>query len=157
MAPKTILLMRHAEKPDEPGDIHLSPAGQARAKKLATFIPQTFGALQFLFASAPSAESIRPIETITPLAQVIHLPIDQAIADKDYPALAAKLLGHAKYDGRDVLICWHHGEIPGLAQVLGAQPGSCPDPWDPQVFNLILKFKYQAGALDAVEQVREPF
>jgi hypothetical protein len=40
---RIILVMRHAEKPDDDTDLNLSPAGVARAKKLATYIPATFG------------------------------------------------------------------------------------------------------------------
>src|SRR3977135_4277449 len=43
MAPSRILLMRHAEKPDDPGDPDLTEAGRARAAALARYIPATFG------------------------------------------------------------------------------------------------------------------
>ena len=43
MAPVKILIMRHAEKPDDPSDPNLSPEGQDRAKALVTWYPETFG------------------------------------------------------------------------------------------------------------------
>src|SRR5260370_42606508 len=76
--------MRHAEKPADDIDPGLSPEGAARAKKLATYIPQTFGSIGVLFASAPSKHSIRPIATITPLSAAIGVPINKRTADQDY-------------------------------------------------------------------------
>ena len=43
MSPNVILVMRHAEKPTDDHDPHLSPPGKERAEKLATYIPDTFG------------------------------------------------------------------------------------------------------------------
>jgi broad specificity phosphatase PhoE len=73
--------MRHAEKPDDPRDSHLSDQGRARAEKLAAYVPTDLGKPDFLFASAPSKHSMRPIETITPLSNKIRVPIDSTIVD----------------------------------------------------------------------------
>lgn len=35
--PKLVLVMRHAEKPDDAADPNLSPTGQERAKRLANY------------------------------------------------------------------------------------------------------------------------
>ena len=40
--PSRIILMRHADKPDDPDDPDLSAAGEARAEHLASYIPQAF-------------------------------------------------------------------------------------------------------------------
>jgi broad specificity phosphatase PhoE len=39
MAPNQIVILRHAEKPEDQRDPDLSPAGEERAKMLATLIP----------------------------------------------------------------------------------------------------------------------
>ena len=83
MAPKFILVMRHAEKPDDDNDPHLSPAGHACAEKLASHIPDTFGKPDFIFAAADSKKSERPRETVEPLSKATGIPIDAKIADKD--------------------------------------------------------------------------
>jgi broad specificity phosphatase PhoE len=157
MTPKQILLMRHAEKPDDPRDPHLSDEGRARAEKLAAYVPTDLGKPDFLFASAPSGHSVRPIETVTPLSNKIGVPIDFTIADQDYPALAQELLTDPKFEGKLVLICWHHGHIPDLAFALGASGVNVPNPWDPSVFNLILNFAYSDGPPPGVTQITEPF
>ena len=156
MAPQRILLMRHAEKSGDPLDENLAPAGVARAARLATYIPATFGKTGFLFATAASKHSLRPIQTIQPLSTAINVPINASFADQDYGALAQEILANAKYDGAFVLICWHHGNIPPLANALGAGAGSCPNPWDSAVFNLILQFDYGVGA-PTVTAIVEPF
>ena len=157
MTPKQILLMRHAEKPDDPRDPHLSDGGQARAEKLAAYVPTDLGNPDFLFASAPSKHSVRPIETITPLSNEIGVPIDSTIAEQDYPMLAQGLLTDPKFEGKLILICWHHGHIQGLASELGASGVNVPNPWDPSVFNLILNFAYSDESPPSVTQITEPF
>ena len=56
MSPNVILVMRHAEKPTDDHDPHLSPPGKERAEKLATYIPDTFGKPDFVFAAAVSTQ-----------------------------------------------------------------------------------------------------
>ena len=59
-------------------DPHLSDEGVVRAKRLATYIPEMFGQVDFLFATAESKHSLRPIETIQPLSEAIDVPIDDS-------------------------------------------------------------------------------
>ena len=48
MAHERLLVMRHAEKSDDPDDPDLTPAGQARAKALPAYIQATFGKPDFI-------------------------------------------------------------------------------------------------------------
>ncbi len=151
-----ILLMRHAEKRDDPLDPDLSAAGQARARQLVRYIPESFGTPDFLFATALSNHSRRPVETLEPLSQAIGITIDAGFADQDYGALAHEILHTPHYDGKLIVICWHHGNIPSLARALKAKSGEYPDPWDPAVFDLILRFDFVEG-VPTVSRVVEPF
>jgi phosphohistidine phosphatase SixA len=155
--PKFVLVMRHAEKSPDPRDPDLSPEGLARAEKLASYIPDTFGAPDFIFATAISKHSARPYETVEPLAKRTGKPIDATIADQDYGALASDLLSGGAYSGKQGVICWHHGNIPSLLHALGAKDGEYPDPWDAKVFNLILKVEFDGNAIPQVSKVEEPF
>jgi phosphohistidine phosphatase SixA len=155
--PALVLLMRHAEKPADPNDPHLSNQGMTRAEKLAVYIPETFGDRQLLFASATSKHSARSYETLKPLAQKLGVPIDATYADKDYAALATQLLVDHRYAGQRIAIAWHHGRIPAFANALGAPKGQYPDPWDPLVFALILKFEWPAANRALVTMVTGPF
>jgi phosphohistidine phosphatase SixA len=149
--------MRHADKTGDPTDPHLSQDGYARADKLADYIPATFGQPQFIITSSLSKGSARSIETMKPLADKIGVPIDATHAAQDYGAVASQLLSDPRYAGTLIVICWHHANIPPLAQALGSKPGSYPDPWDPQVFNLILELTYGDDTEPDVRTLVEPF
>ncbi|RFB76312.1 histidine phosphatase family protein [Methylovirgula sp. 4M-Z18] len=150
-----ILVMRHAEKPADPNDANLAPAGQTRAAALADYIPRAFGAPDFIFAAAASIRSDRPLQTVQPLAQRINVTVDASIADIDYQKLADRLLTHGRYANKRILMCWRHGHIPALMQALGAPSGTFPDRWDLAVFDLILKMEF--GDQVTVTKVKEPF
>jgi phosphohistidine phosphatase SixA len=151
-----ILLMRHAEKPDDPLDPKLSVAGSDRAQKLAQYIPETFGKPDFLFASMPSKHSERPYLTLKPLAKAIGMEINKTYADQDYATLAHRLLTEGDFTGKLLVVCWHHEHIPAFAADLRAKPHTYPDSWPGKVFNLILKFDFASGA-PSVSQITEPF
>jgi broad specificity phosphatase PhoE len=149
--------MRHAEKSGDPKDPNLAPAGAVRARTLAAWLPQTFGRPDNLFASARSAHSQRPIQTLMPLATALRLPIDDGYADQDYGVLAWDLLRRHRYDGQFVVICWHHGHLPDFARDLGARKREVPHPWPDGVFNLVLQFDYAADGGVVVRTLTEPF
>jgi phosphohistidine phosphatase SixA len=157
MSAQTILIMRHAEKPDDTADPDLTQAGHARAGTLASWLPATFGKPEFLFASSVSKRSRRPIETLQPLAARCGLSIDDSYADQDYGALAHDLRKNAAYDGALVVVCWHHGNIPNMMHALKAADRDYPDPWDRDVFNLILRVDLHDAGAPRVTLVTEPF
>jgi broad specificity phosphatase PhoE len=159
MNAKVILVMRHAEKSDDPLDPNLTPAGYARARRLAEYIPATFGKKpQWLFASAGSKHSRRSIQTLEPLATRCRLTIDETYADQDYGALADHLRKSDAFDGALVVVCWHHGNIPPMMRALKAPADDYPDPWKRHVFNLILQVKIAKDReIPLVTRVSEPF
>ena len=154
---QTFLVMRHAEKSPDLNDPHLTPAGAERAKSLSTYLPAQFGKPDFIFATANSKHSSRPLETVLPLSQAIGVPVDQTYADQDYGALALTLRQSEKYQNKLVLICWHHGNIPSLLNALGALPGSYADPWPNATFNVIIKLTIENDKATKVETLTEPF
>jgi hypothetical protein len=142
--PATILIIRHAEKLTD-GRQDLSPQGYQRASLLPKLFDGSRPDLpvpQVLFATHGSKHSNRPVETITPLAAALKLPIDNTIMDDDYAALAQELLS-GKYAGKVVLVAWHHGKIPQLASALGAQPPYTP--WPDGQFDRIWRIDYRDG------------
>jgi hypothetical protein len=154
--PAQILVMRHAEKPADDTDPNLAPVGVARAKQLASYIPQTFGKPDAIFATAISKHSERPFETAKPLAKACGQVPQTPYADAEYGLLAKRLLTDEAYAGKRIVVCWHHGEIPDLMKALGAKAGDYPRPWDPAVFNLILKAEFDGGTV-SVTRIQEPF
>jgi hypothetical protein len=149
--PSRLLMMRHAEKPpgakdpgdpDEelsasdssaPSDPNLSPAGYARAKQLVTWVPQIFGKPDAIVATANSSQSYRPLETVQPLAQSVGLKVQQPYGDDDFSKLPKWLDDNCT--GMFVVICWHHGKLPSLAQLL--QVTGVPEPWPGNVFDWV--------------------
>jgi broad specificity phosphatase PhoE len=157
MAEKTVLIMRHAEKTDDPETQSLAKSGKVRAKRLAKFIPEKFGAPDFIFASAISRHSARPYETMVPLSRKTGVPIDATIADNDYGVLAKTILKKARYDSALTVVCWHHGQIPSMLYYFGAPRDTYSDHWDRNVFNLIFRLKISGSRIESVKQFEQPF
>lgn len=116
----TVLIIRHAEKPDQGNG--LSPRGEQRAAAYASYFDpfQLDGATlvpQRLIATSDSKASMRPRLTLTPLAAHLQLPIEQPWADDQVDDLARAL--RKKNEAPVVLIAWHHGHIVKLIEALG--------------------------------------
>lgn len=156
-APARLIVMRHAEKTGDKRDMHLSPAGQERAERLATYIPQTFGRPDFLVAAMMSKHSNRSYETLVPLSRATGIAIDENYKDTDALDLADALMNDDAYAGKFGVISWHHSALPELIDALGAPDGTYPEDWDPDVFNLIVEIDYRAGSTPSVRQITEPF
>lgn len=144
--PRIVMIIRHAEKPDETGgvkDPDLSKAGFARADALAKVIPANFPKPDFLFATKRSKGSNRPVETITPLSKAVHEEISAEFKDEEFDKLAKLILNDDKYAGKVVLIAWHHGKIPELAKALGAT--DAPEKWNSETFDRVWEISYENG------------
>ena len=157
-ATRHILVMRHAEKPDDASDPDLSPAGYARAQRLVDYIPDTFGKPAAILAAANSKESKRSYETVVPLARQCGLEVQMPYSDDQFVQAAQLMLTGKDYKQQPLIVCcWHHGQLPGLMHALGAKRGSYPDPWDAAVFNLVLKVGIHTDGTIKVAQIVEPF
>jgi broad specificity phosphatase PhoE len=170
--PRTILIIRHAEKTDDPDDLHLSKTGQERAEHLHELFkaspsrPKPFPPPDFIFAARNTKQSHRPVDTVTPLAKARDLAVNtkfrnQALDDPPDPYrksqrdLSEEMLQSGKYAGKTVLISWHHGTIPDLARLLGA--ADCPKKWRGAAFDRVWQITYdergQATFADLPQQL----
>lgn len=156
MAPSVIWVMRHAEKRGDPDDPNLSEEGAKHAERLADWFPNAVGTPDRIIATAVSKHSVRPIQTVRPLAAALGIQIETDYADQDYGALAKSLLASSGAGGRRVLVCWHHGNIPNMMHALGAPAGSYPDPWDRDTFDLVLALSFGSGHATSATEIREP-
>lgn len=145
--PRVVLIIRHAEKPpEEAKSVHLSAEGTKRALALPQLFqaspnrPDPFPTPAFIFAAKDSKHSHRPVETVTPLARTLKLPIHSHHENEDFAGLAREILGHHKYAGKTILICWHHGTIPLLAREL--KVSDAPDHWKGTVFDRVWQISY---------------
>lgn len=149
-----IVVIRHAEKPDA-GD-GLAPAGDARANAYVNYfehfnMDSNVIHFDYLFAAKDSHESKRPKLTIKPLSKALGLNIDTDFKDDEYAELADELHA-ARYSNKNILVCWHHGQIPSLLAALGADPHRLlPNgKWPEEVYGWVLVLEYdQSGNLNA--------
>ncbi len=140
-----VLIIRHAEKPDSGGG--LSKKGMQRADAYAPyFADYKIGTvplhLSAIYSTADSNESQRPRVTVQPLANSIRLRNDSQFGRNQIPELAAAL--RSNYQGKHVLVSWHHGGIPDLVSALGADPKEfLPDgEWPDGVFNWVIQLRF---------------
>ena len=157
----TVLIIRHAEKPDQGNG--LSPRGEQRAAAYASYFdPLQLDASaltpQRLIATSDSKASMRPRLTLTPLAARLQLPIEQPWADDQVDALAKEL--RKKNQAPVVLIAWHHGHIVKLIEALGGDAKQLlgRKTWPGDVYNwvVVLHFDGQGRLSESASRlVRE--
>lgn len=154
-----ILVIRHAEKPDD--GCGLSADGEARARAYVNYFKNfTLDGqplkLDYLFAAADSKESHRPRLTIEPTSKALGLAIDRRFKSKQFQELADEI--QTRPHGKVILIAWHHGEIPALLRALGTDPNQViPDAkWPEDVFGWLIQLRYDSnGRLLETKRINE--
>jgi len=98
----------------------------------------------FIFATERSKDSKRPIETVSPLATALNLPINDEYGDNpaEIKTMTDAILTELAFAGKIVLVCWHHGTIPDVAKALGV---SKPPKWDGKVFDRVWQITFPKG------------
>jgi len=130
--PAQVILIRHAEKPAKGPD--LSAQGRQRANALVGYFTGNpdvtrYGTPVAIYAMAPNNEdgTLRPIQTMKPLAQKLGLELITAYKKSDYQAMVEDIRQNPAYEGRMVLICWEHNVIPQIVLEFGYSDG--PSNW----------------------------
>lgn len=136
--PAQVIIIRHAEKPSRGNT--LSEKGYERAEGLVRLFLEDPRVLQFgtpaaIYAQRPKHErsSLRPIQTIEPLAHVLHLPIEDQFTRTQYPKMVQKVLNDPRYEDKMVLISWAHSVIPQIAEAFGVE--NAPHKWPRSEFD----------------------
>jgi hypothetical protein len=137
MHPKKVVVLRHAEKPYWEGDQRLADVGYKRADYIAQYIPKNFGLPDWIYATAGTKASIRPILTVMPLMVHTTAMIDLTHMDDEAEQLGHNLVHEGHHAGQNVVVCWHHGKIPALMKGLGLQAGEYPEQWPDNDFGSI--------------------
>jgi hypothetical protein len=162
--PQQVLIIRHAEKTGDKADVHLSEQGQERARVFYQLFvasrdrPDPFPTPDFILAASNAKDSRRPVETVTPLALRLKLPIndtyesklpaapdpgggkDNAAKGRGMLGLRDEVFGEPKYFGKIILVSWRHSTIPELAKTLRAN--KVPPKWEDNVFDRIWQITY---------------
>lgn len=146
-APAQVILIRHGEKPAHGSG--LNEQGFARAAALVKYFRTNqavteYGTPAAIYAMKPPRPggSVRPIQTVTPLATALSLPVISDYLREDVSDLANAILSDKAYDGKMVLICWEHNAIPEIvsafAEAAGTEDGvaaALPSSWDGSAFD----------------------
>jgi broad specificity phosphatase PhoE len=162
-----IMLIRHAEKPDFDGTPGLMPngvenpraltlTGWKRANALVGLFNPADGALPrpplakpgSLFASG--SESLRPKQTIAPLAAALNLSIRTFLKGQEPQLVAA-----VKAADDPVLVSWQHEAIPEIAALILGGAESVPRRWPGHVYGLVWVFDLQPSGAWSFTQVPE--
>lgn len=145
--PRLVLIIRHAEKPpEEAKSVDLNSEGKERAAALPKLFEASdkrtkpFATPDFIFATKNTKHSHRPLETVTPIAKKLKLPINSDFTDEEHAKLADHILQTAKYADKTILVSWHHGMIPQLARDLKAT--DAPESWKGSVFDRVWQLTY---------------
>lgn len=154
--PAQVIIIRHGEK--DPTNGQLLPKGQSRAGGLMAYLTEfdptstnpplfDFGPPTALFAARPALhsddETIRCIQTLIPTSVKLKLPIHSPFAPLQEEELAQFILNNPRYDGRNVLICWHHTLIASLIEAFGYTPPAGIFPY-PNRNDLVWLLKFPA-------------
>jgi hypothetical protein len=162
-----IMLIRHAEKPGDDGAPGLMPSGVEnpraltltgwkRANALVGLFNPADGALprpplatpRSLFASG--SESLRPKQTVAPLAAALNLSIRTFLKGQE-----AELVAAVKAAEDPVLISWRHEAIPEIAALIRGGADGVPARWPGHVYDLVWVFDLQASGDWSFTQVPE--
>mgnify|MGYP006272019891 CR=1 FL=1 len=152
MSSPTVVIVRHAEKP-EPGGPHgvdhhgspsshgLTPRGWSRSGALAVRMAHAGGANDplpvptqvFATATDPHHDSDRPRLTAHGIAQRLGVPMKDHLGRGEEAKVATEVVA----SGEPTLIVWDHGHIPALAHAFSLAPGvDVPTAWPEDRFDL---------------------
>jgi hypothetical protein len=151
-APRLVMIIRHGEKPDgsQPGldangnedSSSLTATGWDRAHRLVDLFDPPNGALRaglgrptaiYAAGANDDGEGTRTRETVTPLADALGLPVNTDYGKGD----EEKLVKHVTDQPGPTLICWQHGEIPGIVDAFPAVSPKPPSQWPDDRFDVI--------------------
>lgn len=161
--PAQIILFRHAEKPADKSNPHLSPEGVRRARKLVGFLATNpvvnkFGKPVAIFATRTTRDDDgqRTQETVAPAAAALKLAVQTPFLGKDYKQLAKLILENPAFAGKTVVVCWNHDVLPELAAELGVSPA--PRAWKAREYDqvYVISFRDQAAALTVMAENLRP-
>jgi len=141
--PAQVIIIRHGEKNTITRE--LTGAGIERAEALSSYLTEPndgpgfvgsagltnvtlfdFGVPFALYASRPVQESddftVRCIQTLVPTALRLGLPLHSPYGPGQEHELAQSILNAPSYDGKNIVICWHHTFIAALITAFGYLP-----------------------------------
>ena len=130
--PAQVVLIRHAEKHDA-GDT-LSLKGRERAMALVPFFSGNPKVLSYgLPAAVYAAPLTRTVQTVKPLAENVKISVIDKFAKTQIQPLVNEVLNNPDYEGKMVVICWSHNDMPEIASLLGEKKP--PKTWSEKTYD----------------------
>lgn len=141
--PSQVLIIRHAEKVHD--GIELSLKGRERA---AALVPYFLGSTSFLtppaviYAARATKEhpSVRPLQTVAPLAKELNIKINQDFDPKQFALMVESIKMNPGYKDKVILICWEHSVIPKIVELFGVT--TAPQKWLGEVYDRVWIIKF---------------
>jgi hypothetical protein len=159
--PREIIVVRHAEKPPDPDDKGLSELGRRRAQSLVKFFSENpeatkLGKPAALFATGlgKGGKGQRCQQTLKPLSESLHLPVQTPFKAEENAALAKQILSDPKLKEKVVLICWTKERIPELMAAVGVR--DVPRKLQEDEYDFVYLLTPEAGGLH-VKIIKEDF
>ena len=154
MAPQRVMFIRHAEKPpgvppydgdgvDAKGkkdEESLTVRGWQRAGALAKFFesqPKMCPNAVFASGDGKHSKSERPVETVTPLVDLLTSVGKVAFIDKYLKDDGQKAIDDVMKQIGIVLVAWQHELIPSLIGMLKNPPANVPQQWPGDRFDMV--------------------
>ena len=154
--PAQVIIIRHAEKPDEGNELSLQ--GEERAAALVPFFQRTDEVLKFgtpvaIYAQAPkkATSSVRSVETVKPLAAALHLKVNQSFTRDQYKSMVEEVMKKNEYEDHTVLISWEHKVIPDMAAEFGVE--DAPKTWHGRDFDRVWIITFRPDKKPAFKDV----
>ena len=162
-----IMLIRHAEKPNGDGGPGLMPDGTENPEALTALGWRRANALVGLFAPADAfaprpplarpaslfasgSQSLRPKQTIAPLAATLNLRITTFLKGQE-----AQLAAAVKAAEGPALISWQHEAIPAIAASIRGGANGIPPVWPGHRYDLVWVFDLNADGTWSFMQAPE--
>ncbi|MBG3080124.1 histidine phosphatase family protein [Proteus mirabilis] len=125
---QTLVFIRHGEKPDNESG-QLTCKGLNRSLALPDVLINQFGKPDALFAAAPKqsklGHSLRSLQTLSPLAIKMSLPIHLNYHAKEIKKLCEDLLSQ-QYKNSVIFIAWEHDNLVKVARDIMKKEGGDP-------------------------------
>jgi hypothetical protein len=156
--PAQVIIIRHAEKPEDGNELNLR--GRERAGALVAYFESAPEVTEFktptaIYAQLPKDEtsSIRSAQTVQPLADALHLALHRTFTKTQHLQMVDEIMHKPEYAGHTVLICWEHKVIPDMAREFGVTDG--PTKWSGSVYDRAWVITFHADAKPTLKVVPE--
>lgn len=130
--PAQVVLIRHAEKNGV--EEVLSLKGRERAMALVPFFNGNPKVLSYGVPAAVFAAPLaRTIQTVKPLVEDMNISLIDTFAKSQLQPLASEILSNPDYEGKMIVVCWSHADLPQIASLLGVK--KLPKAWSEETYD----------------------